>query len=86
MLSVIAILGIGSYEVLLGTLSVGSMVAFYLCAATLWTSVWGDGYLRSPSTRGCEHAPVVEVEQAQISLFDHPNAVDVTPNTRHIWN
>ena len=48
MLSVIAILGIGSYEVLEGTLSVGSMVAFYTYALQLFGPLYGavDIYAR----------------------------------------
>ena len=81
-LSVIAILGVGSYEVLLGTLTVGSMVAFYSYALQLFgpLSAVMDIYARFQRV-GASTRRLLEVEQAQISIFDHPNAVDVIPNT-----
>ena len=79
MLSVIAILGIGSYEVLKGTLSVGSMVAFYSYALQLFGPLYAamDIYARLQRV-GASARRLLEVEQAQITLFDRPDAVDVT--------
>lgn len=79
MLSVIAILGIGSYEVLEGTLSVGSMVAFYTYALQLFGPLYGamDIYARLQRV-GASARRLLEIEQAQITLFDRPNAADVT--------
>ena len=79
MLCVIAILGIGSYEVLEGTLSVGSMVAFYTYALQLFGPLYGamDIYARLQRV-GASARRLLEIEQAQITLFDKPDAVDVT--------
>src|SRR6185503_10042603 len=79
MLSVIAILGIGSYQVLQGTLSVGSMVAFYSYALQLFGPLYGamDIYARLQRVSASAHR-LLEVEQAQITLFDHSDAVDLT--------
>jgi subfamily B ATP-binding cassette protein MsbA len=78
MISVIAILGIGSYEVLQGTLTVGSMVAFYSYALQLFGPLYGamDIYARLQRV-GASARRLVEVEQAQITLFDSPDAVDL---------
>lgn len=78
MISVIAILGIGSYEVLQGTLTVGSMVAFYSYALQLFGPLYGamDIYARLQRV-GASARRLVEVEQAQITLFDRPDAVDL---------
>jgi ABC-type multidrug transport system fused ATPase/permease subunit len=82
MLSVIAILGIGSYEVLEGTLSVGSMVAFYSYALQLFGPLYGamDIYARLQRV-GASARRLLEVEQAQITLFDRADAVDVARDT-----
>ena len=79
MLSVIAILGIGSYQVLQGTLSVGSMVAFYSYALQLFGPLYGamDIYARLQRVSASAHR-LLEVEQAQITLFDRSDAVDLT--------
>jgi ABC-type multidrug transport system fused ATPase/permease subunit len=81
-LSVIAILGIGSYEVLLGTLTVGSMVAFYSYALQLFGPLYAvmDIYARFQRV-GASTRRLLEVEQARISIFDRPDAVDVSRNT-----
>jgi len=79
MISVIAILGIGSYEVLRGTLSVGSMVAFYSYALQLFGPLYGamDIYARLQRVAASARR-LVDVEQAQITLFDRPDAIDLT--------
>ncbi len=78
MLSVIAILAIGSYEVLQGTLSVGSMVAFYSYTLQLFGPLYlaMDIFARFQRV-GASARRLLEVEQAQITLFDRPDAVDV---------
>jgi ABC-type multidrug transport system fused ATPase/permease subunit len=78
MLSVIAILGIGSYEVLQGTLSVGSMVAFYSYTLQLFGPLYlaMDIFARFQRV-GASARRLLEVEQAQITLFDRPDAVEV---------
>jgi ABC-type multidrug transport system fused ATPase/permease subunit len=79
MICVIAILGIGSYEVLQGTLSVGSMVAFYSYALQLFGPLYGamDIYARLQRVDASARR-LVEVDQAQVTLFDRPDAVDLT--------
>jgi len=82
MLSVIAILGIGSYEVLQGTLSVGSMVAFYSYALQLFGPLYLAMDILARFQRvGASARRLLEVEQAQITLFDRPDAVDVARDT-----
>lgn len=78
-LCIIAILGIGSYEVLHGTLSVGSLVAFYSYALQLFAPLYAAMDIYSRFQRvGASARRLVEVVQAQVSIFDHPAALDLT--------
>lgn len=77
-LSVIAILGIGSYEVLQGTLTVGSLVAFYTYALQLFAPLYAamDIYARFQRV-GASAKRLLEVEQAPTSVVNHIDAVEV---------
>ena len=78
-LSVIAILGVGSYEVLQGSLSVGSLVAFHSYALQLFGPLYGvmDIYARFHRV-GASARRLLEVERAPIAVLEHPGAVDVS--------
>lgn len=77
--SVIAILGIGSYEVLQGTLTVGSLVAFYTYALQLFAPLYAvmDIYARFQRV-GASARRLLEVEQAPNSVVNNKDAVEVT--------
>lgn len=78
-LSVIAILGIGSYDVLRGTLSVGSLVAFYSYALQLFAPLYGAMDIYSRFQRvGASARRLLEVQHAQVAIFDRSGAVDLT--------
>jgi subfamily B ATP-binding cassette protein MsbA len=81
-LSVTAILGIGSYQVLQGTLTVGSLVAFYSYALQLFAPLYAvmDIYARFQRV-GASARRLLEVEKEPISVFDHADAVEVPRDT-----
>jgi ABC-type multidrug transport system fused ATPase/permease subunit len=77
-LSVMAILGVGSYEVLQGTLSVGSLVAFYSYALQLFAPLYAAMDIYSRFQRvGASARRLCEIEQAPVAVLEHPDAVDV---------
>lgn len=77
-LSVMAILGVGSYEVLQGTLSVGSLVAFYSYALQLFAPLYAAMDIYSRFQRvGASARRLSEIEQTPVSVLEHSDAVEV---------
>jgi len=77
-LSMIAILGIGSYQVLQGTLSVGSLVAFYSYSIQLFGPLYAvmDIYSRLQRV-GASARRLLAIEQAPIAIVERSDATDV---------
>jgi ABC-type multidrug transport system fused ATPase/permease subunit len=83
--SVMAILGIGSYQVLQGTLSVGSLVAFYSYALQLFAPLYAAMDIYSRFQRvGASARRLCEIEQTPVSVLEHPRAVDVPHTTTQL--
>ena len=77
-LSVMAILGVGSYQVLQGMLSIGSLVAFYSYALQLFAPLYAAMDIYSRFQRvGASARRLCEIEQAPVAVLEHPDAVDV---------
>ena len=77
-LSVMAILGLGSYEVLEGTLTVGSLVAFYSYALQLFAPLYAAMDIYSRFQRvGASARRLCEIEQTAVSVPENPTAIDV---------
>lgn len=80
-LSVMAILGVGSYEVLQGALSVGSLVAFYSYALQLFAPLYAAMDIYSRFQRaGASARRLIEIEQTPVSVLEHLDAVNVSPS------
>ena len=77
-LSMIAILGVGSYQVLQGTLSVGSLVAFYSYAIQLFAPLYAvmDIYSRLQRV-GASARRLLAIEQAPIAIVERADAIAV---------
>jgi len=77
-LSMIAILGVGSYQVLQRTLSVGSLVAFYSYAIQLFAPLYAvmDIYSRVQRV-GASASRLLAIEQAPIAIVERADAIDV---------
>lgn len=81
--SVMTILGIGSYQVLQGTLSVGSLVAFYSYALQLFAPLYAAMDIYSRFQRvGASARRLWEIEHAPVVVFEHPRAVEVPRRRR----
>jgi ABC-type multidrug transport system fused ATPase/permease subunit len=80
--SIISILGFGSYQVLQGTLSVGSLVAFYSYAIQLFAPLYAVMDLYSRTQRlGASVRRLLAVEQAPIAIVERSGAIDIP---RHV--
>lgn len=81
--SVMAILGIGSYQVLQGTLSVGSLVAFYSYALQLFAPLYAAMDIYSRFQRvGASARRLCEIEHAPVTVFQQSHAVEVPRRRR----
>jgi ABC-type multidrug transport system fused ATPase/permease subunit len=79
-IAVISVLGVGGYQVLNGSLTVGGLVAFYSYATQLFGPLYGvmDVYAKFQRV-SASISRLVEVEEAISVVRDRPNAIDV-PN------
>ena len=81
-LSVMSILGVGSYQVLQGTLSVGSLVAFYSYSLQLFAPLYAAMDIYSRFQRvGASARRLCEIEHTPVSVVERPRAVDVPHST-----
>jgi len=83
-IAVISVLGVGSYQVLNGALTVGGLVAFYSYATQLFGPLYGvmDVYAKFQRV-SASIGRLLEVEEAVSVVRDRPNAIDV-PNHQSI--
>src|SRR5205807_8144806 len=76
-LGTIAILGYGGYQVFVGSLTVGGVVAFYSYVGALFDPLGSAVHIYSRPNRLCRNTPrVLEVVEQPPGVPERPNAID----------